>query len=217
MRKWALVLLLMLYGCNQEEEKIVPVQETVKVQGIDIELISPENAMPLDIEDYYEQKKEMGYVMPREIIEMVGYYYFKLEPLCYYEGLGYSRRKKCHQGVTARICSIESDNMTNSDLAELPLDNRKVLAQERLNLLKRGVKRSAILEEGEDFFVYSITDLKTKFFAELELNGLLFTVKCREYSPTDLFHTSYWEEAQIKTWVKTLLELNRAKVENTQQ
>lgn len=213
MKKLTLALLLMLYGCNQE--KIVPVQETIQVQGIDIELISPENAIPLDIEDYYEQKKEMGFVMPREIIEMVGYYYFKLEPLCYYEGLGYSRRKKCYQGVTARICSIESDNMINSDLAELPLDNRKAFAQERLNFLKRG--RSAILEEGEDFFVYSETDIKTKFFAKLALNGLLFEVKCREYSPTDLYYTSYWEEEQIKTWVKTLLDLNRAKVDNKQQ
>lgn len=107
MKKLLGLLCFCLWGCKPAP--ILPVKERITVNNTLINVISPENAIPADL-DAPELKEWLAErpSMANKVVKL----YFEPEQRCFQRGVGRSGYQSCHS-VLEKICYLESLDFYN--------------------------------------------------------------------------------------------------------
>ena len=212
MKKLLGLLCFCLWGCKPAP--ILPVKEQITVNNTSINVISPENAIPADL-DVPELKEWLAErpSMANKVVKL----YFETEQRCFQRGVGRSGYQSCHS-VLEKICYLESLDFYNENLAQMALEDRERYIRQYFKMLKNGIAYSRpsqvtfnLLEDGEDHIVYEriIGERgRPQILATLALNHWLFNAICQDYSVPTMVRGSAWEKMQTISWVNALVKEN---------
>lgn len=220
LKKLVFVSVLALLACEQPKKAPVQVKETITIENVSVNLISPKDAVPVDLDAPALQKAQNELSeMTHDMLSVVGLYYFNPEPSCYQTGTGRGSYRKCHPGLIEKVCSIESVNVVNRFFAELPLAERTMVSHQFISQTKSEIQHNMmpqmlemkILHEGEDYVViskgYKQIRSKPEISAKVVLNGFLFNLGCVDKSVIPN-HNAEWEKMQTINWVNDLIHAN---------
>jgi lipoprotein len=210
----------LLSACNnQQQQPVEPLQETIRVHNILINVITPQNGVPIDFEKKEFQEAKTFFDKIQQVAKVARAYYIYPEPSCYTRGSGRYSTKECHQGLVEKTCFLVSMELLNPSLTKLSNEQRLSESLKYIEHRKRELKKNAIpivtfdiLDEGENYIVYAKKSRKYAHFkpevtAKLALNGLLFEGVCTNNSPTAKFTS--WESTATVNWVRELIKINQ--------
>lgn len=210
----------LLSACNnQQQQPVEPVQEAIQVHNIPINVITPQNGVPIDFEKKEFQEVKKFFDQIQQVGKVARAYYIYPEPSCNTRGSGRYSTKVCSPGLVEKTCFLVSMELLNPSLIKLPNEQRLSGSLKYIEHQKRELKKNAmpivtfdILDEGENYIVYAkkfrkYAYSKPEVSAKLALNGLLFEGVCTNNSPTAKFTS--WESTAIVDWVRELIKINQ--------
>ena len=210
----------LLSACNnQQQQPVEPVQEAIQVHNIPINVITPQNGVPIDFEKKEFQEVKKFFDQIQQVGKVARAYYIYPEPSCNTRGSGRYSTKVCSPGLVEKTCFLVSMELLNPSLIKLPNEQRLSGSLKYIEHQKRELKKNAmpivtfdILDEGENYIVYAKKSRKYAHFkpevtAKLALNGLLFEGVCTNNSPTAKFTS--WESTATVNWVRELIKINQ--------
>lgn len=190
----------LLSACNnQQQQPVEPVQEAIQVHNIPINVITPQNGVPIDFEKKEFQEVKKFFDQIQQVGKVARAYYIYPEPSCNTRGSGRYSTKVCSPGLVEKTCFLVSMELLNPSLIKLPNEQRLSGSLKYIEHQKRELKKNAmpivtfdILDEGENYIVYAkkfrkYAYSKPEVSAKLALNGLLFEGVCTNNSPTAKF------------------------------
>ena len=220
-QRMLLFAISLLSACNnQQQQPIEPVQEAIQVHNIPINVITPQNGVPIDFEkkkEFQEVKKFFDQI--QQVGKVARAYYIYPEPSCNTRGSGRYSTKVCSPGLVEKTCFLVSMELLNPSLIKLPNEQRLSGSLKYIEHQKRELKKNAtpivtfdILDEGANHIVYAkkfrkYAHSKPEVTANLALNGLLFEGVCMNNSPTAKFTS--WESTATVDWVRELIKINQ--------
>ena len=220
-QRMLLFAISLLSACNnQQQQPIEPVQEAIQVHNIPINVITPQNGVPIDFEkkkEFQEVKKFFDQI--QQVGKVARAYYIYPEPSCNTRGSGRYSTKVCSPGLVEKTCFLVSMELLNPSLIKLPNEQRLSGSLKYIEHQKRELKKNAmpivtfdILDEGVNYIVYAkkfrkYAHSKPEVTANLALNGLLFEGVCMNNSPTAKFTS--WESTATVDWVRELIKINQ--------
>ena len=209
----------LLSACNnQQQQPVEPVQEAIQVHNIPINVITPQNGVPIDFEKKEFQEVKKFFDQIQQVGKVARAYYIYPEPSCNTRGSGRYSTKVCSPGLVEKTCFLVSMELLNPSLIKLPNEQRLSGSLKYIEHQKRELKKNAmpivtfdILDEGVNYIVYAkkfrkYAHSKPEVTANLALNGLLFEGVCTNNSPTAKFTS--WESAATVDWVRELIKIN---------
>ena len=210
----------LLSACNnQQQQPVEPLQETIQVHNIPINVITPQNGVPIDFEKKEFQEVKKFFDQIQQVGKVARAYYIYPEPSCNTRGSGRYSTKVCSPGLVEKTCFLVSMELLNPSLIKLPNEQRLSGSLKYIEHQKRELKKNAmpivtfdILDEGENYIVYAkkfrkYAYSKPEVSAKLALNGLLFEGICTNNSPTAKFTS--WESTATVDWVRELIKINQ--------
>lgn len=210
----------LLSACNnQQQQPVKPVQEAIQVHNIPINVITPQNGVPIDFEKKEFQEVKKFFDQIQQVGKVARAYYIYPEPSCNTRGSGRYSTKVCSPGLVEKTCFLVSMELLNPSLIKLPNEQRLSGSLKYIEYQKRELKKNAmpivtfdILDEGENYIVYAkkfrkYAYSKPEVSAKLALNGLLFEGICTNNSPTAKFTS--WESTATVDWVRELIKINQ--------
>lgn len=210
----------LLSACNnQQQQPVEPVQEAIQVHNIPINVITPQNGVPIDFEKKEFQEVKKFFDQIQQVGKVARAYYIYPEPSCNTRGSGRYSTKVCSPGLVEKTCFLVSMELLNPSLIKLPNEQRLSGSLKYIEHQKRELKKNAIpivtfdiLDEGENYIVYAkkfrkYAYSKPEVSAKLALNGLLFEGVCTNNSPTAKFTS--WESTATVDWVRELIKINQ--------
>lgn len=210
----------LLSACNnQQQQPVEPLQETIRVHNIPINVITPQNGVPIDFEKKEFQEAKTFFDKIQKVAKVARAYYIYPEPSCYTRGNGRYSTKECHPGLVEKTCFLVSMELLNPSLTKLSNEQRLSGSLKYIEHRKRELKKNAmpivtfdILDEGVNYIVYAkkfrkYAHSKPEVTANLALNGLLFEGVCTNNSPTAKFTS--WESTATVDWVRELIKINQ--------
>ena len=210
----------LLSACNnQQQQPVEPVQEAIQVHNIPINVITPQNGVPIDFEKKEFQEVKKFFDQIQQVGKVARAYYIYPEPSCNTRGSGRYSTKVCSPGLVEKTCFLVSMELLNLSLIKLPNEQRLSGSLKYIEHQKRELKKNAmpivtfdILDEGENYIVYAkkfrkYAYSKPEVSAKLALNGLLFEGVCTNNSPTAKFTS--WESTATVDWVRELIKINQ--------
>lgn len=219
-QRMLLFAISLLSACNnQQQQPVEPVQEVIQVHNILINVITPQNGVPIDFEKKEFQEVKKFFDQIQQVGKVARAYYIYPEPSCNTRGSGRYSTKVCSQGLVEKTCFLVSMELLNPSLIKLPNEQRLSGSLKYIEHQKRELKKNAmpivtfdILDEGENYIVYAkkfrkYAYSKPEVSAKLALNGLLFEGVCTNNSPTAKFTS--WESTATVDWVRELIKINQ--------
>ena len=210
----------LLSACNnQQQQPVELVQEAIQVHNIPINVITPQNGVPIDFEKKEFQEVKKFFDQIQQVGKVARAYYIYPEPSCNTRGSGRYSTKVCSPGLVEKTCFLVSMELLNPSLIKLPNEQRLSGSLKYIEHQKRELKKNAmpivtfdILDEGENYIVYAkkfrkYAYSKPEVSAKLALNGLLFEGVCTNNSPTAKFTS--WESTATVDWVRELIKINQ--------
>lgn len=210
----------LLSACNnQQQQPVEPVQEAIQVHNIPINVITPQNGVPIDFEKKEFQEVKKFFDQIQQVGKVARAYYIYPEPSCNTGGSGRYSTKVCYPGLVEKTCFLVSMELLNPSLIKLPNEQRLSGSLKYIEHRKRELKKNAIpivtfdiLDEGENYIVYAkksrkYAHSKPEVSAKLALNGLLFEGVCTNNSSTVKFTS--WESTATVDWVRELIKINQ--------
>lgn len=210
----------LLSACNnQQQQPVELVQEAIQVHNIPINVITPQNGVPIDFEKKEFQEVKKFFDQIHQVGKVARAYYIYPEPSCNTRGSGRYSTKVCSPGLVEKTCFLVSMELLNPSLIKLPNEQRLSGSLKYIEHQKRELKKNAmpivtfdILDEGENYIVYAkkfrkYAYSKPEVSAKLALNGLLFEGVCTNNSPTAKFTS--WESTATVDWVRELIKINQ--------
>lgn len=185
----------LLSACNnQQQQPVEPLQETIQVHNIPINVVTPQNGVPIDFEKKEFQEVKKFFDQIQQVGKVARAYYIYPEPSCNTRGSGRYSTKVCSPGLVEKTCFLVSMELLNPSLIKLPNKQRLSGSLKYIEHQKRELKKNAmpivtfdILDEGENYIVYAkkfrkYAYSKPEVSAKLALNGLLFEGVCTNNS-----------------------------------
>ncbi|WP_308880999.1 hypothetical protein [Neisseria subflava] len=219
-QRMLLFAISLLSACNnQQQQPVEPVQEAIQVHNIPINVITPQNGVPIDFEKKEFQEVKKFFDQIQQVGKVARAYYIYPEPSCNTRGSGRYSTKVCSPGLVEKTCFLVSMELLNPSLIKLPNEQRLSGSLKYIEHQKRELKKNAmpivtfdILDEGENYIVYAkkfrkYAYSKPEVSAKLALNGLLFEGVCTNNSPTAKFTS--WESTATVDWVRELIKINQ--------
>lgn len=219
-QRMLLFAISLLSACNnQQQQPVEPVQEVIQVHNIPINVITPQNGVPIDFEKKEFQEVKKFFDQIQQVGKVARAYYIYPEPSCNTRGSGRYSTKVCSPGLVEKTCFLVSMELLNPSLIKLPNEQRLSGSLKYIEHQKRELKKNAmpivtfdILDEGVNYIVYAkkfrkYAHSKPEVTANLALNGLLFEGVCMNNSPTAKFTS--WESTTTVDWVRELIKINQ--------
>lgn len=219
-QRMLLFAISLLSACNnQQQQPVEPLQETIQVHNISINVITPQNGVPIDFEKKEFQEVKKFFDQIQQVGKVARAYYIYPEPSCNTGGGGRYSTKVCSPGLVETTCFLVSMELLNPSLIKLPNEQRLSGSLKYIEHQKRELKKNAmpivtfdILDEGVNYIVYAkkfrkYAHSKPEVTANLALNGLLFEGVCMNNSPTAKFTS--WESTATVDWVRELIKINQ--------
>lgn len=219
-QRMLLFAISLLSACNnQQQQPVEPVQKAIQVHNIPINVITPQNGVPIDFEKKEFQEVKKFFDQIQQVGKVARAYYIYPEPSCNTRGSGRYSTKVCSPGLVEKTCFLVSMELLNPSLIKLPNEQRLSGSLKYIEHQKRELKKNAmpivtfdILDEGENYIVYAkkfrkYAYSKPEVSAKLALNGLLFEGVCTNNSPTAKFTS--WESTATVDWVRELIKINQ--------
>ena len=219
-QRMLLFAISLLSACNnQQQQPVELVQEAIQVHNIPINVITPQNGVPIDFEKKEFQEVKKFFDQIQQVGKVARAYYIYPEPSCNTRGSGRYSTKVCSPGLVEKTCFLVSMELLNPSLIKLPNEQRLSGSLKYIEHQKRELKKNAmpivtfdILDEGENYIVYAkkfrkYAYSKPELSAKLALNGLLFEGVCTNNSPTAKFTS--WESTATVDWVRELIKINQ--------
>lgn len=105
----------LLSACNnQQQQPVEQLQETIRVHNIPINVITPQNGVPIDFEKKEFQEAKTFFDKIQQVAKVTRAYYIYPEPSCYTRGSGRYSTKECHQGLVEKTCFFSEYGATQS-------------------------------------------------------------------------------------------------------
>ena len=219
-QRMLLFAISLLSACNnQQQQPVEPVQEVIQVHNIPINVITPQNGVPIDFEKKEFQEVKKFFDQIQQVGKVARAYYIYPEPSCNTRGSGRYSTKVCSPGLVEKTCFLVSMELLNPSLTKLSNEQRLSGSLKYIEHRKRELKKNAmpivtfdILDEGVNYIVYAkkfrkYAHSKPEVTANLALNGLLFEGVCTNNSPTAKFTS--WESTATVDWVRELIKINQ--------
>ena len=162
-QRMLLFAISLLSACNnQQQQPVEPLQETIQVHNISINVITPQNGVPIDFEKKEFQEVKKFFDQIQQVGKVARAYYIYPEPSCNTRGSGRYSTKVCSPGLVEKTCFLVSMELLNPSLIKLPNEQRLSGSLKYIEHQKRELKKNAmpivtfdILDEGVNYIVYA--------------------------------------------------------------
>lgn len=102
-QRMLLFAISLLSACNnQQQQPVEPLQETIQVHNISINVITPQNGVPIDFEKKEFQEVKKFFDQIQQVGKVARAYYIYPEPSCNTRGSGRYSTKVCSPGLVEK-------------------------------------------------------------------------------------------------------------------